>query len=177
MFKHNFNHFSPVISFIIIMSILIMQNKFLCDGIHTRTQSVMHLHPHWQGLYYHGLSFYIYISIISSGTRTSKSLAIRFYLLVLFSHWFNYSFFLASVFSFWLLLAYWLFKAFHWLTRVLCSDNKNGFFICFWFFFMFKSSFCQSFYCSCNWLCVIYYFQAIQLFRLKNHYISFLVDG
>ena len=151
---HNFN-------FIIIMSILVMQNNFLCNGIHTwrKKKSVVHLHSYFTKFVLWWIFFYfIFISIISSDTRTSKSLAVRFYLLVFFFHWFSKSFLLGIRFLFWLPLAYCLFKAFNWLARLFCSDKKNGFLSTIRFlFFVAKSVISQFFYYfCCRWLQVLF---------------------
>ena len=61
-----------------------------------------------------------------------------------FFHWFNKSFLPDIRFLFWLILAYCFFKAFHWLTRLLFSANKNVFSICFGF------SFCDQGYPTVN---------------------------
>ena len=157
------------------MSILFMQNKFLCDGIHTQKQSVVHL----QDLYYHGFPFFLYFyHLIRYFNRQVighpvLSLGIIFSLVELLVS------FMTSGFSFGYHTTHILvFKAFHWLTRLRCSGNKNVFPSTIPFFFFVIKCTQQSTFLLFLLLLVasiIYYFQAIQLLRVRNRYISFLV--
>ena len=104
--KHNFHHFSTIISFIIVMPIFVMENNLLCNGIHTymKTKCSAFTAISYRSciimdfLYF--LLFFHFYDIISSDTQISKSLAIRFYPLVLIFCWFNKSFLLAIRFLF-----------------------------------------------------------------------------